>query len=190
LKSWTSDLSRYQDLARQIEPAIRLTTKAGWFWRALAPVVHVCTFGGTTRKAFLEKYGTTIGPVVASPRSWPRLNEGYLVHEVTHAADMRKAGLGIHPWVGLLLYGLAYLALPFPIGFAWCRYRLELRADKAAWRHELAHGLRGPEGIIERAKERGEALRGGAYGYAWLWARGGYLKAAQAVLKESGYVPK
>lgn len=180
--SWTDDLLRYQDLVRQIEPAVRLTTKDGWFWRALACIVHVVTFGGTTRTAFLESYGTTIGPLVASPRSWARLSEGYLVHEATHARDMRLAGFGIHPWVGLLFYGLVYLLMFLPIGLAWARYRLELRADTAAWRYELRRGLKGPKEVRERALRRGQSLKGGAYGYAWPWAVWGYQRRAEKVI--------
>jgi len=187
-KSWTDDLSRYQDLARQIEPAIRLTTKDGWFWRALAVVVHGVTFGGTTRTEFLEDYGTTIGPVMANPRRWPRLGEGYIVHEGTHAADMRKAGLGIHPWVGLLFYGLVYLLVFFPFLLAYGRYKLELRADVARWRHELKQGLRSPDQLRAHAERRGKSLKGGAYAFAWLWARKGYASRVEAVIEEIGHV--
>lgn len=184
MASWVDERARYEAIARRVEPAVRLTTKDSWFWKALAVLVHGVTFGGTTRREFLDRYGTTIGPVVATPRSWSQLREGYLIHEATHARDMRLAGLGIHPWAGLLFYGLAYLLVFLPLGFAWARYRLELRADTAAWRHELRSGLRTPEQVRKRAKYRGDSLYGGAYGYAWLWARGGYRRRAEAVIKE------
>lgn len=182
--SWVDDTARYEAIARKVEPAVWLTAKDSWIWKVIGALVHVFTFGGTTYRKFLDDYGTTIGPVVASPRAWSTLSEGYLVHEATHARDMRLAGLSLHPWVGLLPYGIAYLLLFFPIGLAWCRYRLELRADRARWRYELAHGFKSPEDIQKQAERRGEKLRGGAYGYAWPGARGGYRRTVEAVIKE------
>ncbi len=185
--SWWGKRALYNAMARNVEPAVRLTTKDHWVWGVIGALVHVCTFGGTTRHEFLTRYGTTIGPVVAVPREWPSLSPGFIVHEATHAADMRRASFGIHPWAGLPFYGLAYLLLPLPMGFAFFRYWLELRADRAAWRHELRRGHRSPDGVTKRAQQRGDALKGGAYGFAWLWARGGYARAAKAVLEEFGY---
>ena len=97
---------------------------------------------------------------------------------------MRLAGLGIHPWVGLLPYGIAYLLLFFPIGLAWFRYRLELRADTKRWTYELDKGQRNPTNVRAAAVRRGKKLKGGAYGYAWPWAVKGYVRRAEAVIKE------
>jgi len=183
--SWMIHKTELEGLVHKIEPAARLTTKDHWFWKVLAVLVHIFTFGGTTRKEFLERYGTTIGPVIASPKEWPSLNQGYLIHEATHAADMRKASLGIHPWVGLPLYGVAYLFLFLPFGLAWPRYRLELRADKKRWAHELDTHLRTPRDIMSHAVSRGKSLKGGAYGYAWPWAVEGYKRAAEKVIRST-----
>ena len=185
--SWTDELVRYQTIARRIEPAAKLVTKDSWFWRALAYVVHGVTFGGTTRKEFLEDYSTTIGPLIAIPGSNASVREGLLVHEANHAADMRKASFGLHPWAGLPLYGIAYLLVFLPLGLAWARYRLELRADTAEWRYELARGQISVEALRERAAYRGESLRGGAYGYAWPWAVRGYKQRVEAVIKERSH---
>jgi hypothetical protein len=185
--SWVDEKERYSAIARSFDSAIKLITKDGWVWKVLAALVHVFTVGGTTYSRFLHKYGNGIGAIIASPRVWLKLSEGYLVHEATHCQDMRKAGLWIHPWVGLLPYGIAYIFLPFPFGFAFFRYWLELRADVARWRYELRNGLKGPDQIRSHAKARGQSLFGGAYGCAWLWARRGYRRRAEAVIKERGY---
>jgi len=180
--SWTLRKDHYTALARKIEPSCRLTTKDGWFWKVLAVLLHALTFGKMSYSTFLEDYGTTIGPVIASPRAWTALSEGYLVHEATHAADMRKAGLWIHPWVGIVPFGLVYLLFIFPMGLAWARYRLELRADTARWKHELSAG--GTAATIRyHAQRRGEALSGAPYAWAWPWALEPYKQRAEAVIQ-------
>lgn len=182
--SWTIHKTELEGLVHKIEPTARLTTKDHWFWKVLAVLVCIFTFGSIPRKKFLTQYGTTIGPIIASPKEWPSLKQGYLVHEATHAADMRKAGLGIHPWAGIFFYALAYLFLFLPFGLAWFRYKLELRADIARWRYELKTGLRTPREVIIHAAARGKSLSNGTYGYAWLWSTDGYRKTVEKIIKE------
>lgn len=183
--SWVKDKERYQAIARKIDSSVKLTTKDGWIWKAIAWFLFIITFGRFKRKRFLENFATTLGPIQAYPRSWPRLREGTLVHESRHTRQARWFGFGIHPWVGLPLMGLFYLLLPLPVGLAYFRYRLELDADRAKWKFWLSVGKK-PDLIRRRAREFAETITSAAY--AWSWPRGlvvkGFLKAAEKVISE------
>lgn len=184
--SWVNDKERYQAIARKIDSSVRLTTKDGWIWKAIAWILFIVTFGKFKRERFLENFATTLGPVQAYPRSWPALREGTLVHESRHTHQARWFGLGIHPWVGLPLMGLFYLLLPLPLGLAYFRYRLELDADRAKWKFWLAGG-RTPDEVRARAKKFAETITGVAYAWSWprKWAVRGFLKAAEKVIEEN-----
>lgn len=193
LRTWTVDRERYQNLAASIDRAVRVTTKDGWFWRALAWLLFLISFGNFKRERFLTGFATTIGPVQAYPREWPDLNEGLIVHESHHTKQARWFGLFIHPWLGLPLFGLLYLLLPFPILLAYFRYRFELGADKARWRYELGKAdtlwerERVKSNITASAERRAKTLSGWSYIVAWPrpLASWGYRRAATKVIEAS-----
>lgn len=162
---WTSDKERLEELAHDIDPAIRLTTKNGWFWKAIAWILFIITFGRFKREMFLEEFATTIGPIQAYPEAWSAAQvEGALPHEGRHTRQARAFGLFLHPWVGLPPMAVAYLLLPLPMGFAVCRAWLELDADRCRWRVMLAQGAE-PDHVRERAASFAETVSGAAY--AW-----------------------
>lgn len=181
--SWVDDKERYEQIAKTIDPAVRLTTKDGWFWKAIAWILFVVTFGQFKRERFLEDFATTIGPIQAYPRSYPRLYEGTVVHESRHVRQFRWFGLGLHPWVGLPLMALSYLLLPLPLGLAYLRYALELDADRAKWKWMLERG-EDPQSVLDRAESFAETVSGSAYGWAWPrpWALRGFRKAAEKTI--------
>jgi hypothetical protein len=177
--SWTDRKAEYEAIVRQIDPSVRLTTKDGWFWKILA--VLVSPFVGY--RGFLDHYATTIGPVQAYPSSWETLSPALLVHEARHTRQCRWFGLGIHPWVGLPLYGLAYLLLPLPLGLALVRWWAELDAERASYRESLRRG-EPASAIRERAARFGRTVCGASYGWALLGGARTFERAAEAEIQE------
>ena len=165
-RSWTEDRDRLLALARAIEPSVRLQTKDVWIWRLLGRLAAAATFGGISKRRFLEDFATTLGPLQGYPASWSvERVEGILVHEARHTFQARVCGLGLHPWLGIPLFSVLYLALPLPLGFAWLRLLFEIDADRAAWRHALSKGTP-PEAIRARARAFAGVVCSGAYGWS------------------------
>jgi hypothetical protein len=144
---------------------VRLVPKEGTFWNAVGRLASLATLGGISLETFLRDYATAIGPLQGYPRGWSvERVERTLVHEARHTRQARWCGLGLHPWLGLPLFGLLYLALPLPSGAAVLRFLFELDADRAAWRHALASGV-APDAIRSRAVEFGGRVCSGHYGW-------------------------
>jgi hypothetical protein len=163
--SWVAQQARLEMLARRIEPSVRLRPKEGRFWRGLGRLAAIATGGGISVQVFLQDYATAIGPLQGYPRAWSAERvEALLVHEARHTRQARWCGLGIHPWLGRPIFGLLYLALPLPAGFAVARFLFELDADRAAWRHQLANGA-SPERVRARAAEFAGRVCSGHYGW-------------------------
>jgi hypothetical protein len=148
-------------------PTFRLVEKRNWFWKLLGFMVAVFTFG--KNKYFLQSYITTVGPVIAVPVGWREKVDdqiGYLVlqHERIHIRQFKKLGFG-NPWLGMAPMGFAYLLLPFPIGFAWCRYAFE----RAAYLEEakIAEELYGRGIGYMYVNHAIEQLTGPNYGWAF-----------------------
>lgn len=191
--SWTTRKAEYDKLAKAIDPAVRLTTKDTWGWRALAFLLSAVTFGRMPVQRFLEIFATTLGVLVGIPSVWPDVPSELIVHEARHVHQCRIFGLYIHPWVGFPFFAIAYLLLPLPVKLAWCRFYCELDADRKGFlevaRKAKADGVR-PEylslHLIRKAINRAESLSGPDYGWAWprKWAMKSYLDLVDEVLKE------
>lgn len=173
-------------MARAIEPSVRLQTKDVWIWKLLGALATVATLGGISYRRFLEDFATTLGPLQGYPAAWSvERVEAILVHEARHTRQARWCGLGLHPWLGLPLFAVLYLALPLPMGMAWLRLLFELDADRAVWRHALRHGA-SPEEIRARARGFARVVCSGAYGWS-LPPRVGvrvFERAAERVIAE------
>lgn len=183
---WLEQRQRLSELAKRFDPASRLTSKDGWFWRVLARALPLATFGGLSTHAFLHEVATTLGPIQAYPSCWTAAAvERVLVHEARHTRQFRWFGLGVSPWLGLPLMALSYLLLPLPLGLAYVRYRLELDADRASWQHQLRQGAT-PERVRARALQFADRVASGAYGWSWPreLARRGFAHAAERVIAE------
>jgi len=193
--SWTDDKPALAASLRRIDPAVILTTKDSWFWRALAWVI--CIF--VDREAFLTKYATTIGPVQAYPKEWRTatvLSIGF--HEARHTRQARVCGwfvpvLGwippLAPWVGLPVMFLLWCLFPIPILLAWGRYRLELDADAYRWKCELEMENGVPvDRLVQRADSFAETVSSKSYGWAVprRWALWGFRRKLRKVLEKAG----
>lgn len=180
--SWYSDLGRYTAIASRFDPSVTLTTKDSWFWKVLATLLTIVTFGRMSRQRFLTDFATTIGPVIAIPREWELVPTELLVHEIKgHVHDQRMLGMGISPWLGLPLYALLYLLCFFPLGLAFARYRFELRADYQAWVWMLQNRV--PEKDVRaRAASFGRTVGSAAYGWAWPRCEQRFVEAADYLI--------
>jgi hypothetical protein len=178
--SWLVERERLAALALALEPSVRIQTKDGRLWHALAWLASTATFGGISRRVFLEHYATTLGPLHGYPSAWSAERvERILVHEARHTRQARWCALGLHPWLGLPLFALLYLAIPLPIGLGLARALFELDADRAAWRHALRGGAP-PDAIRARAREFAARVCSGHYGWPLPRRVGSALFAAAA----------
>ncbi len=155
-------LRAYVDsLAARARP-VRVVEKRGVWHQTLADrALRVLTLNGQRR--YLSHYVTTLGHTIYVPETWSAWPawDRYLVlrHELVHVAQFER-------WTApgmVLLYGL----LPFPVGLAWCRARLEWEA--------YAETLRVTAEVYGRDAAWDPSLHDEIVGrftgpdYAWMW---------------------
>ena len=145
---------------RMRQGGVRVVGKAtSWHQRAIDRLLRVATLGRMDR--YLSGYVTTIGRMIYVPDDWASwdLQErvDVLRHELVHVEQFAR--------YGLLPMAIAYLLVPFPVGIAWCRMRLEREAYEETLRaaHERG-GRAGAEG--KRAELRRRFI---GPDYLWMW---------------------
>jgi hypothetical protein len=111
--------------------------------------------------AFMGDYTTTLGQTVYTPVDWAEMPEAsrleILRHERVHLRQARRWGL---------LFSLAYLLFPLPLGLAWCRARFEWEAYEESMRAKAEY--QGKESLDERHKAWLVGLFvGPSYGFMW-----------------------
>jgi len=169
--SWTADRERLQAEVRKLDPAIRLTTKNSWFWKVLAWILFIMSFGKFKYKDFLTRFATTLGHVQAYPKEWNTASvERVMIHESRHSWQARICGFGIHPIVGLPIMAILYGFLLFPVLLAVFRVWFELDADRAYWRYGLANRTMSADGVRWRAQSFAETISSPAYMWS-IWRR-------------------
>jgi hypothetical protein len=152
---------RYQALVDELlADGVRLVTKERvWHQRAIDRLLRVVTLGG--QSVYLTQYVTTIGRTIFLTPDWERrsLSDRYatLRHERVHLAQFRR-------W-GVLPMAFAYLLLPFPVGLAWCRMRLERAAYEETLRVRYALGGRAAVDAV-RAHVIAQFT---SASYGWMW---------------------
>jgi hypothetical protein len=155
----------------------KLVIKKGLFWNLLHYLVMIVTFGGNRR--FKYDYLTTLGNRIAVPmEDWERiLNspyaphiKGVIEHELVHVRQFRKYGFG-NVWLGMVTMGFCYLLLPLPVGFAWCRWKLEREAYLVSLQYTT-----NPESRAAYTKFISKQLTSGAYGWTLLPFFRGYIE--------------
>ncbi len=149
----------------------RIVEKKGFFWNFLHYVIMVLTLG--RNRSFLKGYYTTIGPWVGVPTNWddwPEVSRAAVIrHETVHVQQCKRMGFG-NVYVGLIPFSLLYLLVPFPIGFAWFRWRFEREAYAVGIRVALSLPI-----VREDDRERQidhvvEQLTSGSYAWtATIW---------------------
>lgn len=191
--SWTYDRKRLQKLARAVDPSVKLYTKDNLFSKILACLLVVVTFGGMRYHAFLNRYATTIGPLQFYPKHYTiKSVQRTLIHESRHTRHARWCSFGIHPWLGLPIYGILYLLMPLPLGFAYFRLWFEMDASKFAWIAGLQLGLHDEQYIRARAARFGRVVCSWKYGksFPYRWGLPMFMDAGeQAILEAKKCMP-
>ncbi len=105
------------------------------FWKMLDVLLRILSFGQMT--TFMTRFTTTLGPIIAFPLGWTpdkpnRYDYVTLRHELKHVKQYKKVGRG-NIWLGAIIAGFAYLFLPFPVLFAWFRYKMERDAYRESY---------------------------------------------------------
>jgi len=170
MPSWTEDRPRLEEMARRIHPSIRLYTKEESFLpkllgKLLCLFVTIFTLGFKSYdyEGFMKRFAQGIGPWHFYPKEWTAWQvESTLPHEGQHTRQGLYCGFGIHPAVGLPIWGLLYLLGLLPIGLAIFRFIFELDADIAGWKHMRELNI-APDYIRFRADQRAASVCGPAY---------------------------
>ena len=157
-----AQLAAFLDELRDEFPRFRIIRKADDpLSKAIDRALRVLTLGGQSR--YLSHYHTVLGDRLYVPSAWdetPSLHKVVtLRHERVHLRQRRR-----YTFLGM---AALYLLLPFPIGFAYGRARLEWEA----YRETLAATgeLLGEEALVSAALR--EHVVGQFLGpaYAWMW---------------------
>ena len=192
--SWTDRRVEYQQLADEIAGHAVLITKDGPFWRIVSWCLWLLSFGKMSRSRFLEEFATTLGPIQAYPRQWPKLSRALIIHEARHTQQCQFAGWfvpvvgwfgsGLRVWVGLLPMAIAYGIFPLPVLLAWGRFRLELDADATSWKECLRRGWATPAEVRERATQFANTVASWAYLRPWprTWTVNAFSRKAAQVI--------
>lgn len=180
---WGYQKSTLTTYARSFDRSAFLLPKSHWFGRLLNVLVF-----WMSREVFMDRFATTVGPAVLIPDEWSVDSaKDVIPHEVGgHVRQFRWCGLWIHPWAGVLIMGLLYGLLFFPIMLAWFRYRLELHADSVKWREMLKNGRATPAEIMQRAQQFSDTVASWAYLKPWPAAlvKRGFVRKAKRVIEE------
>lgn len=107
-----------------------------------------------------------------------------LVHEVGgHVRQCRRCGLGIHPWVGFLLYTILYALVLFPIKGAFFRYYFERGADAVRWAWCLRNGT-APQEVRARAQSFATTVASWDYLKPWpeQWVLNGFRTKVEQII--------
>ena len=140
---------RYNILLKSLtDSGVVIEPKASkWYWKVLAGVLWVISFG---QIKFLDTSTTTIGTIIGTPSTWHTYTDAEkyetLLHEQVHIAQYKRFGFG-NAWVGIIPVGFAYLFLPFPVGLAYCRAKLEQEGYEESIRAIMQ--LRGLNAVLQ-----------------------------------------
>jgi hypothetical protein len=148
----------HADYAR-LAATVRIVPKAQvWHQRAIHHLLRAVTLGA--QSSYLDRYVTTLWRTVYVTPDWEArpIEERWatLRHELVHVRQFERWGL---------LFALAYLLLPLPLGLAWFR----MRAERAAYEETLRawHQLGGRAAAERLRAHICHQFTSGAYGWMW-----------------------
>ena len=154
----------YDTLCQEVRaefPDFKLVPKLGSrLMRAIDLFLRVLSFGRAD--GFMADYTTTLGTTLYTPLCWGLMSEwqrmSILRHERVHMRQARR-------YTGLL-FSLAYLLLPLPVGVAYCRAKFEMEAYEESIRARFEHF--GRAGLSAEFREEILSQFTGA-AYLWMW---------------------
>jgi hypothetical protein len=164
-----SSEDRYQALIAEIRsefPDFRIVKKPdSALQRAIHTALVVITLGAQRR--YLDGYQTTIGQTVYVTSDWdacPALDRYVTMrHERIHLRQFAR--------YGLVLMSFLYLFVPFPVGIAWFRARLEWEAYAESIRAQVEVHGRGAAAEPRFRERIVSQFTSGAYGWMWPFRR-------------------
>jgi hypothetical protein len=143
-------------------PAFRVVRKSeSTFSKAIDVALRMITFGG--QRSYLTRYYTVIGDTLYVPSGWDDVDPVDAVitlrHERIHLRQRRRYTL---PGMAAL-----YLLVPFPLGLAWFRARIEWEAYTETLRATLE--LRGEAALRSEALRERIVTQFTSPAYGWMW---------------------
>lgn len=176
-------LARLDKFAKSLDSSAKVILKDdSWLMKVIAWLFS------NSNPEFMSRFATTIVRTVYIPEHWLTENKELrplMCHEVLgHIKQMKLCGLGIHPWLGFPLYTLIYGLLPFIVGIAYFRYRLELACDVHAWKYGLVKEIYTNEYVMIRSESFMETVCSWNYLKSWftkLAVRRGLRRAEEVV---------
>jgi hypothetical protein len=138
-----------------------------WYWKVLAFLLTVISFG---QIKFMDTSVTTLVNRIGTPSTWDPndVENSYevLLHESTHVRQYKKYGFG-NIWFGAVVVGFAYLLLPFPVGIAYCRARIEWEAYEQSIRAIIQ--TYGVDAVKEPDMKAFFVSQFTSAAYLWMW---------------------
>ncbi len=155
-------LDAFLDELRAEFPAFRVVRKSeSTFSKAIDVALKIVTFGG--QRSYLTRYYTVIGDTLYVPSGWDDVDPVDAVitlrHERIHLRQRRRYTL---PGMAAL-----YLLVPFPLGLAWFRARIEWEAYTETLRATLE--LRGEAALRSDALRERIVTQFTSPAYGWMW---------------------
>jgi len=143
---------------------VRLVSKARvWHQRVIAVLLRIVTFGA--QDVYIDRYVTTIGRSIYVTPDWPERSaiDRYVTlrHEMVHVHQFET--------YGVVPMAIAYLLLPLPAIFAWCRMALEREAYEETVR--VSHALGGRAATDRLRDHVVRQFTSGSYGWMWPFRR-------------------
>jgi len=185
-KSWLDDERTATLVETYKNKGVYIEEKTGWFWNTIAWMLCIVTFGFYKRDKFLKEFATTIGTKVGFPPEWTYKSIEYVMpHEARHVWQGKMCGFGLSAWVGIPIFGIIYLLLPIPVGFAYFRYLFERDATRETIRLLKAEGD-DIEDAFRQAEHSAKNVSSGAYVWSvpQSFAVKGYRRMVQKVWLE------
>lgn len=150
-----------EEIQREFPSFRVIKKKDSGFARAIDVALKVVTFGG--QREFMTRYYTVIGDTLYVPDGYDGDDPVGVVitlrHERIHLRQRRR-----YTFLGM---SILYLLVPFPLGCAYFRARLEWEAYTETLRATLE--LRGEEAVRSEALRTRIVSQFTSAAYGWMW---------------------
>jgi len=167
-RDWSQEYDALWASVKKEFPKTEVRLKDHWTQTAIHYFLLIISFG--QQKKYLTDYITVIGWTIWVPSKWEgrpaEAKWSILAHECMGHMRQRKR------WTRTI-FRIAYLFLPMPLLFAYCRYCFEREAYAFSM---LAAWLRGGDAGLMRLQERAVKELTGPM-YIWTWVIKSQVKA-------------
>ncbi len=159
------DRARLEALIADIQaefPSFRIVKKEeSGFAKAIDVALRIVTFGG--QREFMTRYYTVIGDTLYVPEGFDDFDPVDVMvtlrHERIHLKQRRRYTMPV--------FAVIYLLLPFPLGLAYGRARIEWEAYTETLR--AVRDLRGEDALRSSALKSRIVSQFTSAAYGWMW---------------------